>query len=65
MARRRGAPSKPVEERLRNRLMVSLTDAELAELHEAAGDTPVAVYVRETLMRHLKRRRRRLRKQED
>jgi hypothetical protein len=38
--------------------MVSFTPAEFAELQEAAGEEPVASYVRRVVLRVLTRRRR-------
>lgn len=41
--------------------MLSLTDAELAQLERVAGDEPPAAYARQVVLRHLdaKRRKRR------
>ncbi len=59
--RREGAGRKllPVEERLRNSVNIRLADWEYEALVETAGDTRPSTYVREVLVRHLKRRTRR------
>jgi len=56
---RKGAGRKPVppEERRRNKLMVSLTDDELARLEVAAGDEPAATWIRRVVLRQLERAR--------
>ena len=57
--RRPGAGRKPLppEIALRNRVVLKLTDGEHAQLVEAAGDEPLATYVRRVLVRHLARRK--------
>lgn len=58
--KRPGAGRKrvPREELQRNRFLVSLTDREHEALLRAAGDEPVAAFVRRVLVRALARRRR-------
>ncbi len=51
-----GRKSLPVEERLRNSVNIRLADWEYEALVEAAQDTRPSTYVREVLVRHLKRR---------
>lgn len=52
-----GRPAKPATERLRNRLMVSFTDAEFRSLRARAGDRPTSEVLREIVLRSLKRRK--------
>jgi hypothetical protein len=47
----------PTAERLRNRVMFTLTDAELEALEKAAGDETLSAVVRRIVLRHLARRR--------
>ena len=56
---RPGAGRKPLppKERLRNRVMFTLTDDELHDLEESAGDEPLSAYLRRLVRRHLARRR--------
>jgi hypothetical protein len=49
-------PKRP-EERRRNRVMLNLTDAEYRALLDASGGRAPSDYVRNLLIRHLKRRR--------
>ena len=51
-----GRKPKPERELLRNRVVVTLTDAEFARLERAAEDDPVGLYVRRLVARHLARR---------
>ena len=50
---RPGAGRKPLppDEKQRNRIMVSLTDAEYQALLEATGDEPVGAFARKVLLR--------------
>ena len=52
-----GRKPRPVEEKQRNRLMVSLTDSEYAELENAAGNEPLGTFARRVLKRYLARRK--------
>jgi hypothetical protein len=56
---RPGAGRKPkaLEEKQRNRAMVSLTDAEYAAILAAAGDEPIGSFIRRVVLRSLARRR--------
>lgn len=53
-----GRPPKPVEEKQARRVMVNLTEAEHAELLDAADGQPVGGFVRRIVLRYLARRRR-------
>ena len=57
--RREGAGRKPIEpeQRRRNGVHLSLDDDEYNALLRAAAKQPVGAYVRDLLLRHLKRRR--------
>ena len=57
---RKGSGRKPIarEERRRNRVVISFTDAEVDELEAAAAAAPAAVYCREVVLRHLAAKRR-------
>ncbi len=48
----------PAHERRRNRLLIQLTDAELAAVERLAKGESPALYVRDLLLRRLKRRKR-------
>lgn len=48
-----------MEQRQRNRAMVTFTDEELAALEEAAGDEALGTFLRRIVLRYLARRRRR------
>jgi hypothetical protein len=52
-----GRPAKPAAKRLRNRLMVSFTDAEIRSLEKKAGGRPMSEVIREIVLRSLKRRK--------
>lgn len=52
---RPGRPPKEPTERRRNRVMMNLTDHEMALLERAASDRAPADYAREVLLRHLQR----------
>jgi len=52
-----GRKPKPIHERLRNRVMFSLTDEEFEALMEAAGSEPLSAYLRRIVVRHLARRK--------
>jgi hypothetical protein len=54
---RPGRKPKRPEERRRNRVMLNLTDAEYRALLDASGDRAPSDYVRDLLIRHLRRRR--------
>jgi len=56
---RPGAGRKPAppEVKQRHRVVAILTDAEHEALVDAAGDMPLATYVRRVLVRHLARKR--------
>ena len=56
---RTGAGRKPIppEDRRRNRIMVSLTDAEHEDLLGAAEGEPAGTFVHRLIVRHLARRR--------
>lgn len=58
---RPGAGPKPLppEKRRSERVMFTLTPAELERLEQAAGDRPLSAYVRELVLRSLPRRQRR------
>jgi hypothetical protein len=58
-ARPLGRPPLPPKERLSERLMLRLTQEELALLESAAKGEPVSTWAREVLVRHAKGRRRR------
>jgi hypothetical protein len=51
----RGPKPRPIAQRRRNRLMLNLTDAELAQLERVAGATPVAAFARALVLRALSR----------
>jgi hypothetical protein len=53
-----GRKAKPTHERLRNRVMFTLTDEEFEALMEATGHESVSAYLRRLVVRHLARRRR-------
>ena len=53
-----GPKPKPRDMKQSNKIMVSLTDAELDELRETVGDQKLATYIRDLLLKHLARRRR-------
>ena len=52
-----GRKPLPPEEKQRNRIMLNLTDAEYAQLLEAAGEEPASSFARRVLLRYLARRR--------
>lgn len=52
-----GRPPLPAEKRRAERIMVNLSEAEREALERQAGGTPVSVYVRDLILRHLARRR--------
>jgi len=52
-----GRKPLPIEKRLRNRIMFSVSDEELRALEEACGDEPLSVYLRRMVRRSLARRR--------
>ena len=52
-----GRKPKPVHERLRNRVMVTLTDEEYEALLEAADHEPLTSFIRGIVVRYLARRR--------
>ena len=52
-----GRKAKPTHERLRNRVMFTLTDEEFEALMEATGHEPVSAYLRRLVVRHLARHR--------
>lgn len=45
-----GRPKKPRDEKQRHRIKVNLTDAELAAVERAAGDTGIAEWSRRMLV---------------
>lgn len=53
-----GRPPKPPEEQRRGKITIALTDEELADLQALAGDQPLALYVRNLVVRHLERKHR-------
>ena len=57
--RKVGRPPKSIEDRQRNRLTVTLTDAELGKLQELAeaSGQPIGTVAREILARSLRRRK--------
>jgi len=52
-----GRPPKPKGEKQSYRTMIRFTEAEYRALEKLAGDYPVASYVRDLVLRHLKRKR--------
>lgn len=52
-----GRPPKPRAEKQSRKAMVTFTPAEYRVLLEAAGDRPVGTFIRDTVLRHLARRR--------
>ncbi len=52
-----GPKPKPAEERRRNQIVFRLTDDELSQLEDAAGDERTTVFARKVLLRYLARRR--------
>jgi hypothetical protein len=52
-----GPKPKPKAQKQARRMMLYLTEAEHRELQRAAGNEPLATYVRRLLVRHLARRR--------
>lgn len=52
-----GRRPRPPEEKQANRVVVKLTDDELAALEAAAGEEPLATYARRVLLRHLRRKK--------
>jgi len=52
-----GRPPKPEAERQRHSVTAKLTDAELAQLEEAAEGEPLGAFLRRLVLRYLKRRR--------
>ena len=52
-----GRKPLPPEEKQRNRIMLSLTDAEYHALLDAAEDEPPSAFARRVLARYLARRR--------
>ena len=52
-----GRKPLPLEQRLRNRVMFAVTDAELRELAEASGDEALSAFLRRIVRRYLARRR--------
>lgn len=53
-----GRPPKPPEQRRRATITIALTDEEFADLQALAGDQPLALYVRDLVVRHLERKAR-------
>jgi len=49
---KRGRPRKPEEARRVSNLVVALSPAEMAAVKTAAGDRPVAPFIREYLLTH-------------
>ena len=54
---RPGPKPKRAEEKRRNRIMLNLTDAELARLERAAKGKPISSLAREVVIRYLARRK--------
>jgi len=52
-----GRKPKPHDERQRNRVMFTLTDAELEAIEDVAGGEPLSPFVREIVLRYVARRR--------
>jgi hypothetical protein len=52
--RRVGRPPKDPAEKLGERVMVNLTQAEAAALRKAAGEEPLGSYLRRLVVRHLR-----------
>ena len=53
-----GRKPKPRDQKQGHTVASSFTDAERAELAQAAGDEPLGTYVRRVVLRHLARRKR-------
>jgi len=51
-----GRPPLPPERKLGERVLVNLTTAEREALERAAGEEPLAAYLRRLVLRHLARR---------
>jgi hypothetical protein len=56
---RSGPKPKPIGETHRNRVMLNFTDKEFEALGRAAGEQRVSAYLRDFVLRHLARRRKR------
>ena len=54
---RPGPKQKRAEEKRRNRIMLNLTDAELARLERAAKGKPISAFARKIVMNYLARRK--------
>ena len=52
-----GRKPKPRNEKQRNRVMASFTDAEYDAMLDAAGDEPAASFIRRLVLRYLARRK--------
>jgi len=52
-----GPKPKTAAQRRRNRVVLNLTDGELARLRRAAGKEQLSTYMREIIFRHLARRK--------
>jgi hypothetical protein len=53
-----GRPKKPLEERRRNKVQVSFTDAEAAEVERAAGEVALGSWVGEAAVKVAKAKNR-------
>ena len=52
-----GRKPKPKGERLRNRVMFTLTDEEFDSLERARGQEPMSAFMRKLVTRYLRRRK--------